>query len=114
MVKPVDSERLIADTVAGLLTTGMIRSSADVVSTWHHCASPGYPVPSRERDAALDRVTSELEARAIYSRGRHGAWKYEVGNQDHSFMQGVEVVDRILFGKPEPTLGGIIRRRQVE
>ena len=40
----------------------------------------------------------------IYSRGRFGAWKYEVGNQDHSFMQGVEIAGRLLSGAPELTL----------
>lgn len=29
--------------------------------------------------------------------------RYEVSNQDHAFMQGVEVVDRLLEGKPEYT-----------
>jgi hypothetical protein len=59
-----------------------------------------------ERDAALGRLMPALEARDIYSRGRLGAWKYEIGNQDHSFMQGVEVVDRLLLGQSEPTLEG--------
>ena len=36
-----------------------------------------------------------LERFGMYSRGRFGAWKYEVANQDHSFMQGWECVDRI-------------------
>jgi hypothetical protein len=37
----------------------------------------------------------------IYSRGRFGAWRYEIGNMDHSVMMGVEIVDRLLDGKPE-------------
>ena len=46
----------------------------------------------------------ELEARGVYSRGRFGAWKYEVSNQDHSFMQGVEVVNRLAGTGDEPTI----------
>jgi hypothetical protein len=44
----------------------------------------------------------------VYSRGRFGAWKYEVGNMDHSFMQGVEVVDRLLNETEEYTLSGVV------
>ena len=31
----------------------------------------------------------------------HASWKYEIGNQDHSLMQGVELVDRWLDGTEE-------------
>jgi UDP-galactopyranose mutase len=44
-----------------------------------------------------------LEHRNVSSRGRFGAWLYEIGNMDHSFMQGVEWVDRVLDGTPEVT-----------
>ncbi len=30
-----------------------------------------------------------------------GAWLYEIGNMDHSAMQGVEFVNQVLFGEPE-------------
>jgi hypothetical protein len=66
--------------------------------------TPGYPTPSLERNAILHDVLPALEQHRIFSRGRFGAWKYEVSNQDHSFMQGVEVVDRIRYNRAEPTL----------
>ncbi len=42
--------------------------------------------------------------KGIYSRGRFGSWRYEVGNQDHSFMLGVEAADNIVNGATELTL----------
>ena len=56
-----------------------------------------------ERDKALDEIIPFFEKHDIYSRGRFGLWKYEVSNQDHSFMQGVEVVERLMAGHPEVT-----------
>ena len=46
-----------------------------------------------------------LGERAIHSRGRFGAWRYEIGNTDHSVMMGVEVVDHLLRGEKELTWG---------
>jgi len=42
-------------------------------------------------------------SRGVYSRGRFGAWQYEIGNMDHSVMQGVETVNSVLFGTKEET-----------
>ena len=42
--------------------------------------------------------------RGIYSRGRFGAWRYEIGNMDHSVMMGVEAVNHILAGEKETVL----------
>ena len=67
----------------------------------HH----GYPTPSLVRDGQLKVLLPELRDKfSIWSRGRFGSYKYEVANQDHSFMIGVEAVDNILFGAPEMTL----------
>jgi hypothetical protein len=62
-----------------------------------------YPVPTLSRDRALAEIQPFLMSSHIYSRGRFGAWLYEASNMDHSVMQGVEVVGRILRDEPEKT-----------
>lgn len=89
--------------IDGLLTTGMIGRRADVVARRHLRIPYGYPVPGLARDALLAQLLPELESKHVYSRGRFGLWKYEVSNQDHAFMQGVEIVERLLHGHPEIT-----------
>jgi hypothetical protein len=42
-----------------------------------------------------------LMEKGIYSRGRFGAWRYEIGNMDHSVMMGVEAVNHVLEGAEE-------------
>lgn len=101
--KPVVRENLINETIDGLLNTKLIESREDVVSAWIYSADYGYPTPHLERDAILNAVHPELEKLGLQSRGRFGGWKYEVSNQDHSLMQGVEWANRIALGVPEVT-----------
>jgi hypothetical protein len=102
-VKPVPAT-LIEQVIEGLLATRLIDSAGDIVDTWHYRAGHGYPTPSLERDEALAVLLPDLESRGIYSRGRFGAWKYEVSNQDHSLMQGVELIDAFAGNGRELTL----------
>ncbi len=106
-VKPVDGERIVEETIAGLENAGLLEPGerADIVSTWVYHADYSYPTPSVERDEILSVVIPWLETRGIYSRGRFGLWKYEVSNTDHTLMQGVEVVNRLVLGEPEVTTG---------
>lgn len=60
-----------------------------------------YPIPTIERDSILQKIQPFLMKNSVYSRGRFGAWKYEIGNMDHCFMQGVQAVDKILNNKKE-------------
>jgi len=101
--KKVDRKTIMDTVVQGCLNTRLITSAADIVSRFHYQAPYGYPVPTIERDAILGEVQPELERLGLFSRGRFGAWKYEVSNQDHSFMQGVEWTDRMLHGSEEST-----------
>lgn len=102
--KPVDAGSVVAETIDGLINTGLIQGRSAVHHAWHRRLPHGYPTPSRGRDRALTVIMPALEARGVYSRGRFGAWKYEVSNQDHSFAQGVECIDHLRSGAPETTL----------
>ena len=102
--KPVDQSRLLEETIQGCLNTKLIANREDIVSTWRFRAGHGYPTPSVDRDVILGTVLPSLEQLGIFSRGRFGAWKYEVSNQDHSLMQGVELANFLVLGIPETTV----------
>ena len=75
------------------------------VSVSIHCRlEHGYPTPSVGRDEVLTQALPWLKEQGIWSRGRFGAYKYEVANQDHSLMLGVEAADNMLYGSKELTL----------
>lgn len=107
--KPVDKETIVEETISGLIATGLLSDSdrSRIISRFLLDVPYAYPVPTVDRDAALSIIQPFLESFGVYSRGRFGAWKYEVGNMDHSFMQGVEVVDRLLLGSPEKVFNGL-------
>ena len=98
---------VVAECLRGAVATGLLEKGAEVVSLYHRRLEHGYPTPSLGRDAALEVALPWLRAggRNVWSRGRFGSWKYEVGNQDHSLMLGVEAADNVLYGAAELTLG---------
>ena len=100
--RPLDRRRTIDDAVARLEELEFLRRDR-IVSVWSKGMSYAYPLPFLGRDVLLREVHAYLEAKDIFSRGRFGGWRYEIGNTDHSFMQGVEAVNRILTGQPEMT-----------
>jgi protoporphyrinogen oxidase len=104
--KPVPVESVVDATIEGFQKVGMIAADPTIVSRWHARLEHGYPTPWLGRDAVLAEALGGLDEVGIYSRGRFGAWKYEVSNQDHSALQGAEAVDRILLGTPETTVHG--------
>jgi protoporphyrinogen oxidase len=105
--KPVDGSRIVEDTIQGLINAGLLKPEdrKDIVDTWVFDAKYSYPTPSVERDSILAQAIPFLEQNSIYSRGRFGLWKYEVSNTDHSLMQGVELINRLLLNEPETTIG---------
>ncbi|MCP3928292.1 MAG: NAD(P)-binding protein [Bacteroidetes bacterium] len=113
-VKNVDREGVVEDVIQGALNTGLIANRSCIDHTWYASEEKSYPTPSLKRDEKLIPFLRNLEGDNVFSRGRFGAWKYEVGNMDHSFMQGVEWVNAKLEDVDEITLWqpGIINGNQ--
>lgn len=103
--KPEPANDIEDRIIDGLIRTGLLEASdrARIAATYRIDVPYEYPVPTLGRDHALSVIQSFLMARDVYSRGRFGAWQYEIGNMDHSVMQGVEVVNSVLLGAKEET-----------
>jgi len=98
----IDSEWRQA-VVKGLQEMGLLPNVSQICSRFEKVLPHGYPLPFLGRDELLAAIHRQLEPLGILSRGRFGGWRYEVSNQDHAFMQGVEAVRYLLAGTPEMT-----------
>ncbi len=103
-MKKVDVSSVVEDVIQGTLNTGLVLNRGDIDHTWYRSEKKAYPTPSIKRDEHLLPLLTQLQENNIFSRGRFGAWKYEVGNMDHSFMQGVEFVNACTGYAEEMTL----------
>ena len=101
--KPEPADDIVERVIAGLERTGLMQPGdrERIVTTWRCSPDQTYPVPSTTRDASLGIIQPWLREQGVWSRGRFGAWLYEIGNMDHSAMQGVEFVNHVLCGTPE-------------
>jgi len=97
-------EALVKECLLGAVATELMSADDEVVSLYHRRLEHGYPTPSLGRDGVLAKALPWLRNQSIWSRGRFGSYKYEVANQDHSLMIGVEAADNVVAGNLEVTL----------
>jgi len=83
------------------VNVGLVEPDADVASVHLIDVEYAYPVPTLNRDRALQVIQPWLAEREIYSRGRFGSWRYEIGNMDHAVKMGVDAARRLLQGSAE-------------
>jgi protoporphyrinogen oxidase len=84
-----------------LTAVGLAHAEASVASVHVEEVPYAYPVPTLERDAALQVIQPWLMTNGIQSRGRFGAWRYEIGNMDHAVKMGTDVARRLVLGLEE-------------
>jgi protoporphyrinogen oxidase len=101
-----DPAKVTDQILAGLVRSGILEQEdlKRIVSRYHRCVPYSYPIPTIERDRGLSVLQPAMMEKGIYSRGRFGAWRYEIGNMDHSVMMGVEAVNHIMAGEKETVL----------
>ena len=86
---------------AGLVSGGVVEDDQGIATLHSIDVEYAYPVPTLSRDRALTTIQPWLMERDIYSRGRFGAWRYEIGNMDHAVKMGIDVAHLLLEGRPE-------------
>ena len=101
--KQVEIEKTYEQTLAGLIRAKILEESdrACIASRYHRLVRYSYPIPTLDRDRALAVLQPALMQQGIFSRGRFGAWRYEIGNMDHSVMMGVEAANHVVNGEKE-------------
>ena len=99
--RPGEPERLRDRVIDGLVATGLIDRDVPIASTHLIDVDYAYPIPTLERDAALAVIQPWLMEHEIYSRGRFGSWRYEIGNMDHAAKMGIDVARLLVEGRPE-------------
>ena len=104
--KQENADDVVDRTIKGMVSSKLLtpeQAETKIVSRQLLHVPYSYPVPTIGRDRALAVIHPWLTEQGIYSRGRFGAWRYEIGNTDHSVMQGVEIAECLTRGTPERT-----------
>jgi protoporphyrinogen oxidase len=99
--KPEPRDGIEERVVAGLSASGVVANEPEVASIHVEDIPYAYPVPTLERDPALAVIQPWLMEQQIYSRGRFGSWRYEIGNMDHAVKMGIDIARNLVMGDEE-------------
>jgi UDP-galactopyranose mutase len=94
--RPERREGLEERVELGLRTTGVVADRPAVASVHVEPIDYAYPIPTLGRDSALGLIQPWLKRHAVYSRGRFGSWRYEIGNMDHAAKMGIDAARALL------------------
>ena len=99
--KPETTDGLAERVEEGLRIAGVVEGEPEIASMHIEDLGYAYPVPTLARDSALATIQPWLMKHDIYSRGRFGSWKYEIGNMDHAVKMGLDAARFLVEGTPE-------------
>jgi protoporphyrinogen oxidase len=99
--RPVERAGLEERVETGLRDVRLVTNNPPVASVHVEQLEYAYPIPTLGRDEALGTIQPWLMRHGIFSRGRFGSWRYEMGNMDHAVKMGVDVAQKIVDGAEE-------------
>jgi UDP-galactopyranose mutase len=99
--RPVERLGIEERVEAGLRSAGVVDGGPKIASLHVEQIEYAYPIPTLDRDRALETIQPWLMARTILSRGRFGSWRYEIGNMDHAVKMGVDAARALVNGADE-------------
>jgi protoporphyrinogen oxidase len=99
--KPESQDGLAESVEEGLRAAGVVDGRPPIASMHVEDLGYAYPVPTLKRDDALRTIQPWLMEQRIFSRGRFGSWKYEIGNMDHAVKMGIDAARLAVKGTPE-------------
>ena len=99
--KPESTDGLAERVEEGLRAAGVVEGRPEIASMHVEDLGYAYPVPTLDRDKALQTIQPWLMQHDIYSRGRFGSWKYEIGNMDHAVKMGLDAARHIVNSAAE-------------
>jgi protoporphyrinogen oxidase len=99
--RPVERAGLEERVETGLRDVRLVTNNPPVASVHVEQLEYAYPIPTLGRDEALGTIQPWLMQHGIFSRGRFGSWRYEMGNMDHAVKMGVDVAQKIVDGAEE-------------
>lgn len=76
----------------------------NIKSYFYRFIDRGYPIPTVETQSSVNYILNRLELLNIFSRGRLGAWSYNLGSMQDAMLQGVEIAGRIVNNEKEKLL----------
>jgi protoporphyrinogen oxidase len=84
---------LVKQVIQGLLALKLVKSFAEVTATRVIRVARGYPMPTHERPAIMERLKSWLQEQEIYTLGRFGEWAYI--NSDEALHRGFQLGQKL-------------------
>ncbi len=88
--KNFDERHCIDEVIRHAKNLGFIPKDTPIVDTFFTTRPFAYPVPTKNRDSSVARITTALASYNISSLGRFGSWNYENGNMDQVTKRGME------------------------